>query len=68
MSCERVTNDQFISKQVNKTNRIKMRKLVIILLNWFMILSVKNNGVMDGVMYHDLTEYSSHALAEAVDE
>ena len=25
-------NDQFISKQINKTNRIKTRKLVIILV------------------------------------
>ena len=29
--------------------------------------SVKNNGVLDGVMDRYLTEYSSHALAEFVD-
>ena len=26
-----------------------------------------DNGVVDGVMYYDSTEYSSHALAEVVD-
>ena len=28
--------------------------------------SVKNNGVLDGVMDHESTEYYSHALVEVV--
>ena len=31
------------------------------------IYNVKNNGVLDGVMYCDSTEYSSHTLAGVVD-
>ena len=34
----------------------------------YMPLYVKNNRVLDGVMDIDLTEYSSHALADAMNK